>query len=503
MPLLLLTADRPVELRDTGANQTLRQPGLLAGVTRWTFDVAAPSPEVDPAFVLTTAGQAVLRAESPPGPVHLNLAFREPLAPSADAEATLALPARLNDWARSGAPYTWWTGPPTSAMPLSLKPSLGDALRTERGLIVLGGQGGASGAETATLDLAARLGWPVWSDLLGGARFGPKGRRYTEDARVVYGDAVLSSPERVADLRPDTVLYLGARAMSKRLQQALVTWAPDDLVVIDGSPERLDPDHRATMRVQLDPGSAARVLANTVAERDASAYRAAWLAADAAVGEIIEREVAASGLSEPFVARAVTRLVPEHAQLVAAASMPVRDLDTYGAADGPAVWRVVANRGASGIDGTVATAVGVARASIEGAEPGDPVPVTVLLTGDLALLHDLTSLALLRDGPPVVVVCVNNDGGGIFHQLPVAQTAPPAAFERMFGTPHGLGFEAAAAFAGLPYARPETAEAFEAAFADAVATASTDGASALVEVRTDRAEQTALRRRIQAAVAAA
>ena len=474
VPLILLTADRPVELRETGANQTLRQPPLLAGVTRWTFDVPAPAPRVDPAFVLTTAAQAVAQTAAPAGPVHLNLAFREPLAPPPDAAPAQALPAHLGVWAQTRAPYTQTLGIPAAETGARLGAGLGAALGAERGLIVLGAC--RPDAADAVLHLAETLGWPVWADLLGGARLGPPA-----GGCVRFGDAVLADADRAAALRPDAVIQFGARPVSKRLAAALVAWAPGVYAAVSPAAERLDPDHRVSHRVRAGAAAAAHALADG-ASAAPGRYRAAWLAADADAGAALDREVAASGLSEPFVARALTRLAPEGTALVAAASMPVRDLDQFSAADGPRL-RVAANRGASGIDGTVATAAGVARGAGE---------LTVVLTGDLALLHDLTSLALLRDGPPVVVVTVNNDGGGIFHKLPVADAAPPETFERLFGTPHGLGFEAAARWAGLDYARPETQGAFESAFTEAVGR----GTSSVIEVRTDRAEQAALRQRI-------
>ena len=479
VPLLLLTADRPWELREAGANQTLRQPPLLDGVTRWSFAVDPPSPDVDPAAVLTTAAQAVARALAPAGPVHLNLAFREPLAPPADAPLALALPPHLEAWAASGRPYTTTLGVPRASMPVgaaAVEPALG----AERGLVVLG-QTDDPAAAPAALRLADALGWPLWADLLGGARLG----HASAGAVVAHGDAVLADADRAAALRPDAVVFLGARAVSKRLQQALVRWAPRDLVVVHSSAGRLDPDHRVTARLEADVAAGADALRALAPGRAPGPYRGAWRAADAAAGAALAAGIAASGLSEPFVARAVTELVPDGWALVAAASMPVRDLDAFAAADGAAVW-ATANRGASGIDGTVATAAGVA------AGRGAPA---VLLAGDLALLHDLTSLALLREGPPVVVVAVNNDGGGIFHQLPVAASAPEAAFERFFGTPHGLGFRAAAAWAGLDYAAPET----QAGFRQAVERAVRSGTSWLVEVRTDREAQTALRRALRAA----
>ena len=483
VPLVLLTADRPVELRETGANQTLRQPPLLGGVTRWTFSVPAPSPDVDPAFVLTTASEAVARARAPAGPVHLNLAFREPLAPPPDADASQALPPHLERWAASDAPYTTQIVADDPAWLVGRGWPEG-ALHAERGLLVLGEAPGF--AFSAVLDLADTLGWPVWADVLGNARLGPLrgGPDGYSDGRVRFGDAVVSDPERLAALRPEVVVQFGARPISKRYAAAVRAWAPRVYAVVHASAARLDPDHRVTHRVQGDPELVARALSGP--DRAPGAWRAAWQTADAAAEATLAQAVGASGLSEPFVARAVTRLAPDGSALVAAASMPVRDLDVFGAADGPFV-QVFANRGASGIDGTLATAVGVARGL------GGPA---VLLTGDLALLHDLTSLALLRDGPPVVVVVINNDGGGIFHKLPVADVAAPSAFERFFGTPHGLGFASAARWAGLDYARPETQAAFGAAFTEAVGR----GASSVIEVRTDRAGGAALRRDIAAAL---
>jgi 2-succinyl-5-enolpyruvyl-6-hydroxy-3-cyclohexene-1-carboxylate synthase len=188
--------------------------------------------------------------------------------------------------------------------------------------------------------------------------------------------------------------------------------------------------------------------------------------------------------NEPLVARVLSRKVPQDHGLVAASSMPVRDLDTYAAADGAPV-PVAANRGASGIDGTVATAAGFAR--------GLGRPVTLLI-GDLALLHDLNSLAMLRD-VHVIVVVVNNDGGGIFSFLSIARHEE--FFEPYFGTPQGVGFEAAAKMFGLAYELPGTMEDFVEAYGSACAR----GSSTLIEVKTDRGENVALHRRLLQAVA--
>ena len=206
--------------------------------------------------------------------------------------------------------------------------------------------------------------------------------------------------------------------------------------------------------------------------------------ASAAVGRHLD-EILSGEPNEPLVARVVSQNLPQGHGLVVASSMPVRDLDTYAAADGAPV-SVTANRGASGIDGTVATAAGFAR--------GLGRPVTLLI-GDLALLHDLNSLAMLRD-IQVVVVVLNNDGGGIFSFLPVARHEE--FFEPYFGTPQGVGFESAAKMFGLDYERPATTAEFVEAYGSACAR----GSSTLIEVKTDREENVALHRRVLEEVAA-
>ncbi|WP_420454926.1 2-succinyl-5-enolpyruvyl-6-hydroxy-3-cyclohexene-1-carboxylic-acid synthase [Rubrivirga sp.] len=481
VPLLLLTADRPPELREAGANQAIRQPGLFSTVARWAFDLGTPSSEIDPAFVLTTVAEAVTRTHDG-GPVHLNLPFREPLAPTPDGTDVDALLAPLARWLDGDDPYTRRARPPSHPEVRDLAHLLDGG---ERGLVVLGPLP-ADDAETApaAAEIAERLGWPLVADLLSGVGHGAP-RAF---------DLALAS-DRLREIVPEAVLHVGGRPTSKRLARWTADARPGLYVRVHPDRARLDPAHRVTHRLTGEPGPVARALAAALADQGSrrpiappDGWRARWQTAVDAAHDAADAVLAASGLSEPVVARALAESLPKGAGLVAAASMPVRDLDTF-AAGGSAVV-VTANRGASGIDGTVATAAGFAR--------GRGLP-TALLIGDLALLHDQTSLALLRDGPPVVVVVVNNDGGGIFHQLPVAESLDETTFERVFGTPHGLGFEAAARQVGLRYAAPTTPDAFEAALTDAVAS----GTSSVIEVRTDRREQADLRRRIVAAVAEA
>ena len=302
---------------------------------------------------------------------------------------------------------------------------------------------------------------------------------------IPHYDLALASDAFASGAVPDAVVHVGGRPTSKRLQ-ALMDRAP---LAIRIAPEagRLDPAHRIGYRITGDPGLSLYALAEATASHPEPGWRDAWARASGAVADVLDGAFSDDALTEPRVARLVADLTPE--ALVVAASMPVRDLDAFGLPRVP----VFANRGASGIDGTVSTAAGVARGL------GAP---TVLLIGDLALLHDLNGLGLLRSGPPVVVVAVNNDGGGIFHFLPVARgesALPAETFEPFFGTPHGLGFAPAAEMFGLAYHAPTTASAFTASFREALAS----GASALIEVRTDRRENADLHRTLTARCARA
>ncbi len=484
VPLLLLTADRPPELRETGANQTIRQPGIFGEHVRWHFDLPTPTPDIALAFVRTTAAQAVHRALGrPAGPVHLNCPFREPLEaePLADREAGPPN-APANGRARA-EPTTRYTA--AAALDPAALAGLAERLRgTERGLVVAGRLRTRAEGEAA-VRLAEALGWPLLPDVGSQVRLGPAG-----EAACPFYDQLLGSEVFRTAHAPEAVLYLGGRSTSKRLGQLLAASRPSPFVVVRDDPFRFDPDHRVTDRIEADVAGFCAALVGLL-ERPGkkSDWLAAWRRASDAAAETLDAYFAErDALTEP----AAARLAAQHAGggLVLAASMPVRDADAFGSAALGAAPLVASNRGASGLDGPVATAAGFAR--------GLGAPVT-LLVGDLALLHDLNSLALLRHGQPVTVVAVNNDGGGIFHFLPIAdpEVAERAdVFEPYFGTPHGLGFEHAARLFGLPYHRPETCAGFEDALAQ------TDG-PALIEVRTERVANRALHDDLLARVAAA
>ena len=348
----------------------------------------------------------------------------------------------------------------------------------KRGLLVAGRLASRKQGE-AVLRLADTLGWPLLPDIGSQVRLGSEGL-------VAHYDALLAGDSFAEAHAPEAVVHVGGRALSKRLEQFLAGSRPDPYVVVRENPFRLDPAHRVTHSVEADVLDFCSALARAATEDPPatdSSWKAGWLEASEEVGRHLDGELSGEP-NEPLVARVLSRNVPQDHGLVVASSMPVRDLDTYAATNGAPV-PVAANRGASGIDGTVATAAGFAR--------GLGRPVTLLI-GDLALLHDLNSLAMLRD-VHVVVVVLNNDGGGIFSFLPIA--GHEEFFEPYFGTPQGVGFEPAAKMFGLAYEHPGTMEGFVEAYGSACARDS----STLIEIQTDREENVALHRRLLREVA--
>lgn len=478
VPLVLLTADRPPELRDTGANQTIDQVKLFGAYVRWQFDLPTPSVDIAPTMVLTTVDQAVHRAtRMPPGPVHLNCMFRKPLHPQPDAADREAYTALLAAWAEGAAPYTRYPSAQPRPDAAEIDAVAGMADRTERGVLIAG-RLGTEAERRAVHRLAERLGWPLLPDITSGLRLG----RADASRRVAYTGHVLASETFRDTTVPAGVIQIGGRFVSEQLRTYLEAVRPEHYIVVRADPSRIDPSHQATRHVESDIASFCTRLADATATgAGQSAWARRWMQADQAVAKQLNQwEATNDALSEPLVARLVARHVPQDHTLVLASSMPVRDMNRYATTEGADV-SVVANRGASGIDGTVATAAGVAH--------GRDAPATLII-GDLALLHDLNSLALLR-AVPVVVIVVNNDGGGIFHFLPIA--AHEKVFEPYFATPHGRSFEQAAAMYDLGYARPSTREAL----VDAYRAACAEERSMLIEVTTDRERNRALHDRLE------
>ena len=438
VPLILCSTDRPPELHGRGAAQTTTQTGMFAAAVRCAIETGTPGPEpAGPSWFRHVACRAVDAArggDGTPGPVHVNMALREPLVPAvwpapepSPADATAPGFASVH---RAGA---------VPEIPTDVT----DRLHTGRGLIACGPLPAADDprdvAQAVAL-LAEVTGWPVVAEAASGLRCGAAHATNVAHTALFVDDADIA-----ATLRPDAVVRVGAWPIARSVQTFLADTAPHVLVAEHGWP---DPRGTAAQLLRA-PTRAALVALADVLQRSGDAadpaWRTAWHDADAAVADLLDGWCAREELSEPAACRiAAGAAVDAGAVLHVAASMPLRDVDAVLPARREPL-DVLASRGVNGIDGTIATAVGIASAG--------PV-VTVL--GDVAFAHDVGSLALVGTDTPVTVVVIDNGGGGIFSFLPQAaadlSSAGDDAFEALFTTPPAVDISAACAAAGVAHA---------------------------------------------------
>ncbi len=470
VPLIVLTADRPPELREVGAGQVIDQVKLYGTAAKWFVDVGTHGAD---AARLRWVRQLACRAfwtalEGRPGVVHLNWALREPLV------LDRALPAD-----QSGRPdgRPWVGRPALPADPGAAADTLAPIVQAARKGVLVAGRHErrrpALGPAAAAFAQAA--GWPVLAEPLSGARRGPNA--------VAHSDALLRAGALAGATRPDVVLRVGDLPTGKPLREWL---AGADAIQVGLDPEGAWQDPTATLDLSL-PAEPAGVLAELAGRlapgpTEPPPYLSGWLRADQLAAGALDTTLGEQ-LSEPRVARELGLGLPPEATLVVSASMPIRDVETFfPARESPP--RVLSNRGANGIDGVVSTAFGVAA--------GSPGPVVALI-GDVALAYDVGALISARRlRLALTLVLIDNEGGGIFDFLPVADTRPRDTYEVHVATPTGLDFADVAVAFGLRYlpatSVPEFRRALDAGLAD-------DGVS-LVHVHTDRAHNVRLHRRV-------
>ncbi|MBV9580456.1 MAG: 2-succinyl-5-enolpyruvyl-6-hydroxy-3-cyclohexene-1-carboxylic-acid synthase [Chloroflexi bacterium] len=474
VPLVVLTADRPHELRDNGAAQTIDQLRLYGPHVKWFFDLPEPDgSQAQLQHLAALAARAVSTATAEPaGPVHLNWPFREPL-----------IPARVSSLSR--APVR--VSQPRLAPSLELTRDLARELQERpRGLIVVGPHDDPALARPVTR-LAAQLGYPILADGLSDLRRGGYDRSHV----VETFDAFLRDPGTADKLAPDVVVRIGAIPTSKPLLQFLERHSQARHVVVDPGGWR-DPSSQATDLLQVDATLLCQSLADEVASDPDPEWLADWLAINAASRRAIDGYFAADDeLSEGKVFALLGDLLPDGATVYAGNSMPVRDLDSF-LGQSEARLRCLSNRGTNGIDGVVSSALGASAANI------GPV---VLVIGDVSFYHDLNGLlAAGKHALDLLVVLVNNDGGGIFSFLPQAeQQGIDADFELLFGTPHGLEFRPFVEGYGGRFTRVEDWSAFRAAIADGLSR----GGLQVVEVPTERRRNVVQHRAVWQSVALA
>ncbi len=470
-PLLLVTADRPAHLRDADANQVIVQRGIFGVYPRLEFELPAPTVS-DPALrhLRALVARAVAGTRGlPAGPVHLNVPLAKPLEPTS---VPGDLPDRYPESAEPGL-----SGRPGGVPWVEIgvrRPRAGDDELEElasamggaaAGVIVAGPHPDALRLGPRLRRLAATWGVPLLADVLSGGRHGPT------FGAVIPGayDLVLRDEALAQELRPDFVLRIGAAPTSAALLAWLDRHGDAPQVVIDAGHRWKDHQSRATRVITACPLDAVERLDSRVA-RSAAGWRERWERLDGAARAAALDGDDGAAVHEGHLAASVVDALPPDTPLFVSNSMPIRDVDAYGGARDDEL-PVFGNRGASGIDGIVSTALGVAAGTGR---------MTVALVGDLAFLHDINGLLASREADArVVFVVVNNDGGGIFHMLPVRDLEP--LFTDYFATPHGADLSQGAALYGVAHRRVAVSE-----LPEAVRAALETGTTVVLEVSSDR-----------------
>jgi 2-succinyl-5-enolpyruvyl-6-hydroxy-3-cyclohexene-1-carboxylate synthase len=474
LPLIALTADRPPELRGIGAGQTIDQVKLFGSAVRWFCEVGTHEADDDGLLhhrSVACRALAASRGEPRPGPVHLNLPWREPLAPvPVEGAVTATDPLALEG--RDPRPLT-------AVTPIDMEPSaflLDEVAKhiseARSGVIVAGRQRDPELRESLAA-LARAAGFPILAEPTSQLRCGPHDRSHV----ISTYDHLLRDEGFRRRVRPDLVLRFGEMPTSKPLREWLASSGADQIVV-DPTCGWNEPTRRAAALLRADPtelasGWAARL---GVEERPAPSV---WIAAEQAARAALDSQLEHPGaLSEPTLHAALAKLHQDGDVVYTASSMPIRDQEAFlppSATDA----LLLCNRGANGIDGLVSSGIGAAWAS------GRP---TTIVTGDLGLLHDIGGLAALRDvTTPVRIVVIDNDGGGIFGFLPQAEAMPDDEYEALLGTPRGVSVEKAAALFDLPHRRLGSLDELSNAFA---------AGTGLIEVKVERQANVDLHRRL-------
>lgn len=433
IPLLVLTADRPHELRYSGANQTVDQVKMYGDHVLWAFDMALPEAE-PPAVVKRSLASMAARAYHIAngvikGPVHLNIPFRKPLEPTSPP-----LPTPI----AKEQPAVQMERGTIAPSPTQLDTITGIVQAHERGLIICGPNCPGDGFPNAVAALAQTTGYPILADPLSGVRFGEA----VNSGMVLGGYESYLRDGQVAGEAADVVIRFGVVPTAKWLNSYLEAQPPTHLIHIRENGIWADDLHLVTYFLQANPALACTALTQSLSNRGMTTWAAAWQSIETRSQQIV-RDYCQTHFFDGAVVAAVVAALPPGTRLMIGNSLPVRHLDQFGLPNRTAL-QIFGNRGASGIDGVTSTALGIAAAA--------SAPL-VLITGDIAFYHDMNGLLALRqhDLGNVTIVLLNNDGGSIFRRLPVAKFEPP--FTELFLTPHGLDFHHVADLYRIAYSQ--------------------------------------------------
>ena len=490
VPLLALTADRPPEAVDWGALQTIDQTRMYGSHAKWSVNMPPPEATTE---MMSYARSAACRAyfsagSAPAGPVHVDFPFREPLEPVAvPSDFPESVPEKdMAAWhgREDGKPFVFSQDYERKPRLEGIQQLAASLAGTERGLIVCGPQSGSMPVEAVT-ELAWKLGYPLLTDALSGLRCGPHDRSMVIDSY----DAFIRDGELAESLEPELVIRLGALPVSKPLTQYLEKHKQARHILVDENPDWRDPFRLTSQLFQVSPALFCESLSPALhVGRSEGEWSRRWRRIAGASRDALDYALEECGeMFEGKVFSRLAALLPDDTILFAGNSMPIRDMDTFFLSTRRSI-QFMANRGASGIDGVVSSALGVAAVSEK---------KVVLVLGDISLYHDMNGLLAARAyGLNATIIVLNNNGGGIFSFLPQADYWD--VFETYFGTPHGLTFGAAAEMYGLDYSLADDWGTFDRSVGDSL---SGEGV-ALIEAPGDRERNVALHREVWEAVSA-
>lgn len=457
VPLIILTGDRPPELRDSGANQTIDQVKLYGNYALWSVDMALPETDPDPLvirYLRTTAARAYATANGlRKGVVHLNMPFRKPLEPIVvEGDKTDFTPPREDEREFTYIPWSFNQHSPPQADEL-----VKIVAKYERGIIVLG-----PSEVAGAIDLGKHLGYPVLADPLSQYRF-------------LKGSRILGGYETFLNVAPpeppDVVIRFGQVPISKWLNEYLDLAQPKHFVQVSESGVWADDLHRTTEMLNCNSAWLCHEVIERTSSRESSDWLAHWETLETATWQALESELSAGADFDGAFVYDLIAALPDGAHLFAGNSLPIRHVDQFGKPSSKNL-RVYGNRGASGIDGNTSTALGIAS------QTSDPL---VLLVGDITFYHDMNGLFAVKnlDLTNVTIVLMNNNGGGIFNRLPISGYDPP--FTDLFIMPHGLQFEHAAKLYGLDFTSTDNRADFRRLLGESIGS----GKPSIIEVRTD------------------
>ena len=448
IPLLLMTADRPPELKDTGANQAINQTHLFGTYVRWYFDPGCPGPEFSAEALLTTIDYAVFKTNFPlSGPVHLNLPFREPFFDIDDHGEKFQY--KLNGHKK---PYVRNSIPKKTLSADEIKELIKN--RPRSGILSIGR------VPRDSLDsirkLATKLDWPVFADITSGLRLGNNCPN-----RITYYDQLLHQDLDTANWETEAIWHIGFPPTSKRWLTYWEKKPVHQMIWIADHSNRHDQSKNFRWKIESNINEFCESVVNCLKfekkKNKIKSKKRDWLNASIIVGGLLDNYVNLNlenkQIDEFCFVRRLTEILPIDSAFFIGNSLPVRTVDMFGSGNGTDVDTAL-NRGASGIDGLIASACGYSA--------GLKKPLTLLI-GDLSVIHDLNSFKMIAESEmPVLLVIINNHGGGIFSFLPISRQKE--IFEKYYGTPHNLSFREVSKMFNLPYHRPESINSFEEVF---------------------------------------